>query len=159
MVTAQLTIKPHLAEYLNSKYFDAEHGCIVLPDKLDLYHTIWDLLEKRPINRQVDVKGNVTLGLPNRREGKDPSYFNYLGERSIKIINNRVETMFFAELRQELDDNKQKHGTVYLDTAHTFMCKYCIESISSDALIKDFQRWREIIRQRKERRKYTRKNQ
>lgn len=112
---------------------------------------------KRPKDCQVDPPGNVCLGLPDRRAGKDPATYNYLGERSVAFIEKRVETMFFAELRAELDTNKQQHGINYLDTVYWFINKYKIESITADALLKDFYRWREVIRQRKVRRNYKKR--
>lgn len=157
MVKTNIEIKGHLAEYLNGKYFNHEEDCVCLPDSLDLYHAIWDFMIKRPKDCQVDPPGNVSLGLPDRRVGKDPATYNYLGERSVSFIEKRVETMFFAELRSELDINKQQYGINYLDTVYWFINKYKIESITADALIKDFYRWREVIRRRKVRRNYNKK--
>jgi len=153
MITTKINIKPHLAEYLRGKYYNPEKECVCLPDKLDLYHTIWDLLVKRPADHPIDT-GNLELGLPTRRIGKDPVYYNYLGERSIKIIEKRIELLFYAELRQTLDENKQQFSIDYQDTVFEFINKYCIESITPDALLKDFYRWRENIRKRRKRRAY-----
>ncbi len=144
MVTTKINIKPHLAEWINKKYFDSDTECILLPDKLDLYHTIWDLVEKRPDNCPRD-EGNVILGLPDRRIGKDPEYYNYLGLRSIEIIQKRIEIMFHAEFRALMDENKQRRGWTYLHTTYEFVNKYSIESISPDALYKDFYRWRRTV--------------
>ena len=44
-----------------------------------------------------------------------------------------------------------------LDVVHHFLCSYCIDSISEDALLKNFYRWRENIRKRKTRREYKKK--
>jgi len=153
MIATKITIKQHLAEYLNGKYYNPDNECVVLDDKLDLYHTIWNLTEKRPVNCPID-SGNLTIGLPSRRIGKNPEVYNYLGERSVRIINKRVETLFFAELRQRLDDNKHQEGIEYLDTVYEFINKYCIESITPDALLKDFYRWRDVVRKRKKKRSY-----
>lgn len=153
MIVTKITIKAHLAEYLTGKYYDTDNQCVVLDDNLDLYHTIWNLTEKRPVNCPID-SGNLVLGLPSRRIGKNPAVYNYLGERSIKIINKRVETLFFAELRQSLDGNKHQDGIEYLDTVYEFINAYCIESITPDALLKDFYRWRDLVRKRKKKRAY-----
>ena len=155
MITTKISIKPHLAEYLTAKYWNEESSCVILDDKLDLYHTIWNLVEKRPINCGVDT-GNLEIGLPDRRIGKDPAYYNYLGQRSAKLINSRTETLFFMELHQLLDDNKYHEGIEYNDTCFEFMKMYRIESISSDAILKDFYRWRERVRKRKKKRAYKR---
>lgn len=157
MVTTKINIKSHLAEYLNGKFpyknETSDEESVRFPDKVDLYHTIWNLLEKRPVNCPVD-KGNCSIALPSRREGKDPRYYNYLGERSVKIIERKAETFFFAELHDLLDENKHRHGITYLDTVHEFMRMYNIESITPDALLKDYYRWREVVRKKKYRRRY-----
>lgn len=157
MVITHINIKKHLAEYLNGKYFNPEEVCVCLPDNLDLYHTIWDFMVKRPIDCPVDQPGNVALGLPDRRVGKDPATYNYLGERSVTFLEKRIETMFFAEMRSELDINKQQYGINYLDTVYWFINKYKIESITGDALLKDFYRWRDVVRKKKIRRNYKKK--
>lgn len=154
MLTTKITIKQHLAEYLNGKYMAGESGIVKLPDKLDLYHTIWNLTEKRPVNCTIDT-GNVEIALPDRRLGKNPETYNYLGLRSVKIINARVETLFFMELRQLLDDNKYHEGIQYKDTCCEFMRKYKIESLTEDAILKDFYRWRNTIRKRNKKRAYN----
>lgn len=166
MVTTKITMKPHLAEYLTNKYpvykKDAQgkdvFQYVQLPDELDLYHTIWNLLETMPKNGTVDLSGNVVLALPNRRAGKDPESYNYLGQRSIKLIEKRTEVLFFSELRVRLDDGKQLYGEEYSELAHEFLNEYKIESISHDALIKDFYRWRNNFRRRtNSRRNYQKK--
>ena len=144
MITTKINIKPHLAEYVNSKFLHHEKECVVFPDKLDIYHTIWDLLEKRPSNSFKD-EGNVILGLPDRRIGKDPEYFNYLGVRSIELIQKRIETMFHAEFRAFMDENKHRKGITFKDSSFEFIAKYDIESFSADALYKDFYRWRKTV--------------
>lgn len=137
-------IKPHLAEYINFKFFDSEKECVIIPDKLDLYHTIWDLMEKRPDNCFRD-EGNVLVGLPDRRIGKDPAYYNYLGIRSVEIIQKRIETMLHAEFRAFMDENKQRKGITYKDSSYEFIFKYNILSLSPDAIYKDFYRWRKTV--------------
>lgn len=156
MIKICITLKSHLAEYLNGKYLNRDQECVCLPDKLDLYHTIWNLLEKVPVNCRPNLEGNLCLGLPDRRLGKDPAIYNYLGQRSIQIITLRVEALFFGELRSRLDIGKNIHGRRYQDIVYEFKCEYMIDSITDDALLKDFYRWREKIRQR-DKRKYLKK--
>ncbi len=158
MVTTKINIKQHLAEYVNNKYFNKENSCVIFSDKLDIYHVIWDLLEKRPDNCFRD-EGNVVLGLPSRREGKDPEYFNYLGLRSVKTIEKRLETMFIAEMRALCDENKHRLGITYLESTNMFACKYGIQSLTPDALYKDYYRWRtNTLKRTKTKRKYQSNN-
>ena len=58
----------------------------------------------------------------------------------------------------EVDENDLNgHELNNLDIVHNFLCAYCIDSISEDALLKNFYRWRENIRKRKKRREYKKK--
>ena len=66
--------------------------------------------------------------------------------------------MFWAEVHDVFMENKHKHGITYLDTAFTFLRKYKIESITEDALVKNYWRWRNKIYKREHRRKYNKKS-
>ncbi len=156
MITTKITIKPHLAEYNTRKYNACELGPIRFPDRDDLYHTVFSLTEKRPNNCPVD-SGNLELVLPERREGKSPLTFNYLGYRSVKIIEKKIETRLWAELHDLIDENKHFYGIQYIESVAYFMRKYAIVSISEDALLKNYYRWREIVRQKKRRRSYQKR--
>lgn len=150
MITTKVQVKRHLSEYASAKYGQFEDGklnYVQFPHKLDIYHIIWDLLVKRPKNTCRD-EGNLIIALPSRAEGKNPLYYNYLGERSVGIIEKRLENMFFAELRSTFEENKNL-GINFLDTAYKFICKYEIESITPDALIKDYYRYRMNVMRRK----------
>ena len=50
MVTTKIEIKKHLAEYVHGKYNDCMPGPVFLPDREDLYHVVYDLLERRPVS-------------------------------------------------------------------------------------------------------------
>lgn len=153
MVTTKIDIKEHLAEFIVGKFGDHNKDIPVrFPDSIELYHTIYDLLEKRPAN-SIDL-GNLEIVLPERSQGKNPVTYNYLGIRSIKIIQKRIETMFWAELHELLDHNKHMEGIEYADTVHVFMCRYSITSITEDALLKNYYRWRDKVRKKSKRREY-----
>ncbi len=156
MITSKITVKDHLAEYLQGKYNHCEPGPIRFPDKEDLYVTIFDLTERRPKNCHVD-KGNLELVLPDRREGKSPETYNYLGQRSAGIIEKKIETKFWAELHEMMDENKHQFCIQYIETVAYFMRKYGIHSISEDALLKNYYRWRNNVRQKRNRRSYIKK--
>lgn len=162
MITTKIQIKPHLAEYCYGKFSGCSRDPVRFPHRLDVYHTIWDLMQKRPVNCPVDT-GNLEIILPNSRKkdefekSKDPQVYNYLGERSARIIERQIEVSMFAELHDLLDDNKHMFGIDYKETVFQFMSKYGIDSITEDALIKNFYRWRDVTRRKKLRRNY-RKN-
>ena len=95
MVTTKIEIKKHLAEYVHGKYNDCMPGPVFLPDREDLYHVVYDLLERRPVSCLPD-SGNLELGIPDRRIGKSPDTYNYLGARSCRIISQKIEVLFWA---------------------------------------------------------------
>ncbi len=153
MITTKITIKSFLAEYIIGKYGKPDESAVRLPDDLDLYHTIYDLLQKRPVNCPID-KGNLELVLPERREGhhiggKSTNTYNYLSQQSATILERKINVMMRAELHELLDENKHIYGIDYLNSAWYFLRKYCIESLSVDALLKDYQRWRAKMRRKK----------
>lgn len=154
MVTTRINVKKHLAEYLTGKYNNCLPGPIILPDSADLYHVVYDLLEKRPVCCQPD-NGNLELGIPDRRIGKSPDTYNYLGARSSRIISLKIEVLFWAELHSLIDENKHLYGIQYIETVAYFMRKYGIQAITEDALLKNYYRWRDKVRKKSKRRGYA----
>ncbi len=158
MITTSIIIEPFLAEYLRGKYNNGANEPFRIPDTTDLYHTIWSLMARRRKDQSPVDKGNLTIILPERRIGKDPEVFNYLCQRSAKLIELEVRRMFNRELHGLMDENEQNaRELTNLDVVHNFLCAYAIESISEDALLKNFYRWRENLRKRKVRREYKKK--
>lgn len=153
MITTKIDVPPHLQEYCQGKYNNLEAGPVCFPDVTDIYHTIWDLTERRPANCQVDT-GNLEIVLPKRDCGKSPEVYNYLGKRSQAIIIKKLELMMWAEVHDLIDENKHRYGIEHIQSVHTFMRRYDIHSISEDAFIKNFYRWRELCRKKKEKRTY-----
>ena len=105
MVTIKINIKKHLEQYLRGKFNGCRDGAVVLPDNLDLYHVLFDLMSRRPEDCPLDC-GTFEIALPDRRCGKDPAYYNYLSERSQRIFERKVEVMFFAEVHDYADTKK-----------------------------------------------------
>lgn len=152
MITTKITITPYLAEYIQGKYNNCNNGEVKIPDTTDLYYLIWEYMSRRPDNVPVMESGNLIIALPDRRQGKDPAVFNYLSVRAIKSIELHIKNMFNQELHSELMDNDRRgHFLDNIDVVHKFLCTYGIESISEDALLKNYYRYREALRQRKKR--------
>lgn len=158
MITTSITIEPYLAEYLRGKYNNGSDEPFHIPDETDLYHSIWTLMVKRQRNQSPVDNGNLTFILPERRIGKDPKVYNYLSPRSVNLIEMEVRRMFNRELHIMMDENDMTgHELTNIDVVHNFLCSYGIESITEDALLKNFYRWRDNIRKRKVRREYKKK--
>lgn len=158
MITTEINITPFLAEYVIGKYNNGALEPVTIPQTTDLYHVIWDLMAKRPAGASPVDRGNLSIILPDRRVGKDPLHYNYIAPAGAKIIENKIRSMFNAELHASLLENDQNgHELDNIDVVHQFICMYCIESISEDALIKNYYRWRENMRKRKARRDYKKR--
>lgn len=160
MITVKINVDAAVAQYIRGKYFDHEVGAVRFPPSSDIYITIYDLLQKRPADNPIDT-GNLELALPDRREanqagGKDPKTYNYISHRAAKILNKRFTLLMWADLHEFMDEQKHLKGVQYKDSVYIFMQKYSIESISDDALLKNYQRWRYNMR-RSKKRGYTRK--
>ncbi|MCX4289061.1 MAG: hypothetical protein OSJ46_06115 [Duncaniella sp.] len=155
MITVKITVEPHVAEYIKGKFYDHEAGAVRFPPALDIYILIFDLLQKRPASCPIDT-GNLEFALPERRIGKDPITFNYLSGRAQKILGDKMRLMMWAELHDLMDENKHINGIQFKESVFMFMRKYAIDSITEDALLKNYQRWRDKQR-RKKKRGYSRK--
>ena len=89
---------------------------------------------------------------------KNPERFNFLSNRSATIIDYKLETMMFAELHDMLDENKHRKGIDYLVSVHMFICSYAIKSITEDAFLKNYYRWRRKIKRLSTKRNYIQNN-
>ena len=75
MITTRIQIESYLAEYVRGKYYDETVGTVRFPSSSDIYVTVYDLMEKRPVNCPAD-RGNLEFMLPDRREA------NFAGGKS-----------------------------------------------------------------------------
>lgn len=147
MTTVKITADEYVAEYIKGKFFDPEAGVVRFPSTLDIYVLIYDLLQKRPASCPVD-SGNLEFALPDRREanragGKSPEQFNYLSQRSAKVLGDKMRLMMWAELHDYMDENKHLRGIQFKESVYVFMRRYGIEAITDDAMLKNYQRWRD----------------
>lgn len=158
MITTSIKIEPYLAEYMQGKYNNGSNEAFRIPDNTDLYHMIWTLMAKRQKNQSPVDDGNLTFTLPDRRIGKDPKVYNFLSPHSVKLIEKEIRRMFNLELHTALEENRKSVNRLFnLDAIHNFMCSFCIDSISEDALLKNYYRWRDGQEKRKKRRECGKK--
>ena len=156
-MTTRINLPEHLREYLYGKYCELDQSLPVsFPAGDDLYCTLYDLMDKRPSECPID-RGNVELHLPKREVGKNPRTYNYLSERSQRVLAKRIETKMWAELHDLLDEQKHRYGVNFIDGIVTFMNRYGIHSLSEDAFLKNYYRWRERVRMKQKKRDYRRK--
>ena len=150
MTTATIQIEPYVAEYIRGKFFASEYNAVHFPPGSDIYVTIYDLMERRPKSAGMD-RGNLTFCLPDRRDannegGKSPETYNWFSGESVKILERRMRVMMWAELHETLDEAKHLRGIKFTESVYVFMKRYDLQSISEDALVKNYQRWRDSQR-------------
>ena len=155
VVTIQ--IEQYLAEYISAKYCkDTVTGGVKIPSTTDLYFCVWENMTKQRSNQPDVVNGNLRIHLPQRKVGviaspwKDPAYYNYLSPAAAKEIEAQIRRMFNFELHRILLENeefgRQKRN---LDVIYDFIRSYQLKSISSDALLKNYYRFRNRLRPKK----------
>ena len=152
-----IRIEQYLAEYISAKYGkDATTGGIKIPCSTDLYFCVWEHMTKQRINQPNVVDGNLRIHLPLRKAGsvcspwKDPAYYNYLSVAATKEIETQIRRMFNFELHRVLLENEEfGRQRRNLDVIYDFIHTYQLKSISSDALLKNYYRFRNRLRPKK----------
>lgn len=149
-----IRIEPYLAEYISSKYeTDAVTGGIKIPCSTDLYFCVWEQMSRQRSNQSDVADGNLRIHLPFRKSGspwKDPAYYNYLSLTASKEIESQIRRMFNFELHRVLLENEEfGRERRNLDVIYDFIRAYQLKSISSDALLKNYYRFRNRLRPKK----------
>lgn len=161
---ATIRIEPYLAEYVSAKYgVDSKTGGVKIPPMTDLYHCVWEHMAHQRNNQNEPDNGNLRISLPCRKarvDGqtwKDPAYFNYLSRNAAREVESCIRRMFNFELHRALMENeefgKERRN---LDVIRDFIKSYQLRSISEDALLKNYYRFRNRLRPKKTR-KYTKR--
>lgn len=155
MVTTFITIKPHLAEYAKAVFAVEGESYIQIPHSHDLYHVLANLMSKRPVNCPVS-RGSLEIALPAQSRGKCPKFYNYISEYSQRIIEQKIECLFWAHAHEFVDNRHHQQGEQMKDAMYMFLQKYQIMSISVDAVVKNYYRWRYEVRRKRVKRGYNR---
>lgn len=157
-VTA-IRVEPYLAEYARKKFdIDPKTGGIKIPDTFDLYHCIWNRMEKPPQGLSATEDANLKIFLPCRRTGADglprkhPEYWNYLSATSVLEVEACLRQLFNFDFHQQMMDNEHRgRPRQQAEVVEWFLYQYGIDSITPAALLKNFQRYRQRISPRKPR--------
>ncbi|MDE5930371.1 MAG: hypothetical protein K2H03_07830 [Muribaculaceae bacterium] len=160
MVTARIEVSPAVGEYIRGKYGD-DNGVVRFPPDLDIYLLLHDLTRRRPDSAGVD-RGNLEIALPDPRDsrragGKNPATYNYITPQGARILADRMRSMMWAEVHDFFDEQNHIYGMQFKESAYLFLCRYSIDSISEDALVKNYQRWRQKCRRQAVRNRKRRK--
>lgn len=145
MITTKICVKNYIEQYITSLYGSPAQ----FPDDSDIYHTLYDLIVRRPSNaRNIEV-GNLIIKLPFRSLGKRPETYNYLSRKSRMLVAQKLSLYFWADVHDYLLSQKHKCGIPYITSAVEFLEDHNITTISEDALIKNFYRWQKKNRNRR----------
>lgn len=156
---ACIRIEPYLAEYISEKYEkDEKTGSVKIPYTTDLYYVVWNLMARPQGGDAIDECSNLRIFLPHRRHGqdevpgKDPAYFNYLSQSAAKKIEAAIRLMFNFEFHRVMMENEEfGRPRRNQDVVADFIQSYRLKSISPDALLKNFYRYRNRICPKKKR--------
>ena len=147
-MTVKIFIKAYLREYVIGKFCNGVEQPVRFSEKFNVYHTIWNLMEKQPKKSILEV-GNLEIVLPNRREGKNPRDYSYLSAKSQKIIEKQIKNIFLFEFVDFVTTQKMQSDIPYLDSIWEFLKKYDITSISTETLWKNYYRWKNEVLDKK----------
>lgn len=144
-----ICIEPYLAEYAKNKFASGgRDDAIRIPYNSEFYHCVWEHMAKRRSDQPLQTDGNLRILLPSRRMTEDgplknPSYYNYLSPAAVSLIERYLRRQFNYEFHQVMLDNENLgRPERQLDLAIDFIRRYRLESITEDALLKNFQRYR-----------------
>lgn len=160
MHTTKFTIENYLAEYLRGKWGLKDEngnntGIIEIPPNVYLYNILHSLMIKKPAIIK-DLVGNIEIVIPNRKEmHKNPAYYNFISKDAARYFNKKLKLFFRADLHEFLDHKKHDNGDTFKDACFLFIEKYNIESIDPESLIKNYSRWKGVVRDNRDKRAYT----
>lgn len=147
-----IRVEPYLATYAKMKFdVDPKTGGIRIPDSFDLYHCVWQLMERRPADAELPGDPNLLIWLPARRgtDGlaqKNPAFWNYLSPRSARQVEIQLRRLFNWEFHHYMDT--AIHGEqrrTKIQAVRSFISKYGLGLDCEDALLKNIQRHERTI--------------
>jgi hypothetical protein len=147
MLPLPISIEPYLAEYYTAKYGNGDSEPIRISDKSDLYHVVWQVMEKRPADVPPTCHGNLVIMLPDRRCGKDPLWYNHISRHGLQLIEKRIRLEFNNDFHEYMERNEASGRRIEIsDAIMMFISQYELKSISDEALKKNYYRWRMRVR-------------
>ena len=147
MLPLPISIEPYLAEYYTAKYGNGDSEPIRISDKADLYHVVWQVMEKRPADVPPTCHGNLVIMLPDRRCGKDPLWYNHISRHGLQLIEKRIRLEFNNDFHEYMERNEASGRRIEIsDAIMMFISQYELKSISDEALKKNYYRWRMRVR-------------
>ena len=141
---ASIRVEPYLAIYARKKFeIDPKTGGIKIPDTFDLYHCIWQLMQRQPKDAQIPAEPNLIIYLPCRRKaegqpGKHPEHWNYLSPRSARLIEKSLRRLFNWEFHHYMDNAVYgSRPQAKTEAIRSFIKYYGLDLDSEEALVKN----------------------
>ncbi len=153
---ASIRVEPYLAEYARRKFdVDPKTGGIRIPYTFDLYHCVYNQMSKPPREAGEVAGANLRINLPDSRVmpvRKHPEYWNWLSIAAATEIESCLRNMFNYDFHTVMMTNENLgRPRQQREIVDDFISEYCLTEISSDALLKNFQRYRMRLSPRKKR--------
>ena len=153
---ASIRVEPYLAEYARKKFaVDPKSGGIKIPYTFELYHCIYNRMEKKPAGAVENPDVNLTINLPDSRMmavRKHPEYWNWLSLSAIAEIESCLRSLFNYDFHTVMMANEvMGRPRQQREIVDDFISEYRLTQITSDALLKNFQRYRMRLSPRKKR--------
>lgn len=148
-----IRVEPYLAAYAKMKFdTDPKTGGIKIPDSFDLYHCVWQLMERHPKDARLPEDSNLKIWLPARRGAdglaqKNPAFWNYLSPRSARQVEKQLRRLFNWEFHHYMET--ATHGDrclTKIQAVREFISVYGLGLDCEDALLKNIQRHEHTIR-------------
>ncbi len=142
---ALIRVEPYLAAYARRKFeSDPKTGGIRIPDSFDLYHCVWQLMERRPRDYRPTGNENLCIWLPARRgtEGtgqKNPAFWNYISPRHARLVEKQLRRLFNWEFHHHCEQQLEQ-GCTKVEAVRQFVSRYHLGLDCEDALLKNLQR-------------------
>lgn len=142
---AMIRVEPYLAAYARRKFeSDPKTGGIRIPDSFDLYHCVWQLMERRPRDHRPTGNENLCIWLPARRgtEGtgqKNPAFWNYISPRHARLVEKQLRRLFNWEFHHHCEQQLEQ-GCTKVEAVRQFVSRYHLGLDCEDALLKNLQR-------------------
>ena len=150
-MVVRLKVQPFLAEYARRRFErDELTGALLIPRSFDLWHCLWQVMQKPPRGGRVTVAdANLAVRLPWRRRqegevGKDPAYWNYISPEGQRQVEQQLRRLYYYDLHQWMLHPRQGRH-LQRDLIRQFMQRWGTNLDHEDALLKNWQRYRKNI--------------
>lgn len=150
-MTATIQVPQHLAEYARNLFGTGRgDGSVRFPYSTVTYHLLVDGMSRQR-DGQPPVTGNLVVVLPSpdaADEGvtKNPRYYCHIPIRTQHLIGASLRHRFNYEFLTMMTENELRGRPVpHLTMIRRWLRSRGIRSISEDALVKKFRRYRRLL--------------